>query len=74
MPGIIAGMPAVGGAGEGVQVKGRAGVRGAAPVESRNDALARRSEGGGGTRLSRSDLKMFHEQILSRTFFFHFAT
>ena len=73
MPGIISGMPAVGGAGEGVQVVGRAGVRGAAPVESRNDALAGRSEGGG-TRLSRYDLKMFHEQILSRKFFFHFAT
>ena len=53
-------------------MEGRAGVRGAAPVEFRGDALAGRS-GGGATRLSRNDLKMFHEQILLRNIFFSFC-
>ena len=56
---IIAGM-VVDGTGEGVQVKGGAGVRGAAPVGLRSEAPA------GGSRPSRNELKMFHEQILSR--------
>ena len=37
-PSIIARMRMVGGAGEVVQVEGRAGVRGAAPVGSRDEA------------------------------------
>ena len=52
----------VGGTGEGVQVEGGAGVRGAAPVGPRGEALARGSE----ARLSPNELQMFHEQILSR--------
>ena len=48
----------VGGTGEGVQVQGSAGVRGAAPVGSRGEAPA------GGS--SRNEHKMFHKQILSR--------
>ena len=59
MTAIIAGMRVVGGAGEGVQVEGRAGARGAPPVGPRGDAPA-------GDRLSRNELKMCHEQILSR--------
>ena len=47
----------VGEAGEGVQVEGGAGVRGATPVGG---------SGGGAPRLSRNELKMFHKQILSR--------
>ena len=58
MTATIAGMRVVGGSGEGVQVEGRAGVRGAAPVRPRGGGL------GGG--LSRNELKMFREQILSR--------
>ena len=58
MTAIIAGMRLVGGAGEGVQVEGGAGARGAAPVGSRGEAPA-----GGAPR---NELKMFHEQILSR--------
>ena len=65
MTAIIAGMRVVGGVGEGVQVLGRAGARGAAPVGSRGEALTGGRVGGGG-RLSRNELKMFHEQILSR--------
>ena len=37
---FIAGMRMVGGAGEGEQVEGHAGVRGAAPVGSRGEAPA----------------------------------
>ena len=55
----------MGGTGEGVQVEGGAGVRGAAPVGSRSEAPAGGS-GGGTPRLSRNELKMFHKQILSR--------
>ena len=54
VPLIIADMRVVGGMGDGVQVEGGAGVRGAAPV------------GCGAPRLSRNEVKMFHEQILSR--------
>ena len=60
-----AGMLVVGGAGEGVDVEGGSGVRGAAPVGSRGEAPAG-APGGGALRLSRSELKMFHEQIVSR--------
>ena len=54
-------MRVVGGTGEGVQVEGvqmegGAGVRDTAPVGSRDEA----------PRLPRNELKMFHEQILSR--------
>ena len=62
---IIAGMRVVGGTGKGVQVEGGAGVRSAAPVGSTGEALA----GGSGDeapRLSRNELKMFREKILSR--------
>ena len=65
MTAIIAGMRVVGGAGVGVQVEGSAGVRSAAPVEPRGIALA----GGSGAeppKLSRNELKMFNERILSR--------
>ena len=51
-------MRVVGGTGEGVQVEGGAGDQGAAPVVSRGEAPA------GG--LSRNELKMFHEEIVSR--------
>ena len=44
----------VGGTGEGVLVEGGAGIRDAAPVEG---------SGGRASRLSRNELKMFHEQI-----------
>ena len=57
---IIAGIRVVGGTGEG-----GAGVRGAAPMESRGEAPAGGS-GGGANLLSRNELKIFHEQILSR--------
>ena len=56
----------MGGTGEGVQVKGGAGVRGASPVGSRGEAPARAGGGGRAPRLSRKELKMFHKQILSR--------
>ena len=62
---IIDGMRVVGGTGEGVQAEGGAGVRGAAPVGSRGEAPAG-GPGGGPLRLSRNELKMFHEQILSQ--------
>ena len=55
----------VGGTRKGVQVEGGAEVRGAAPMGSRGEARAGGS-GGGAPRLSRNELKMFHEQILSR--------
>ena len=55
----------VSGRGEGVQVAGGAGVRGAALVGSRGEAPAGGSEGST-PRLPRNELKMFHEQILSR--------
>ena len=58
-------MRVVGGTGEGVQAEGGAGVRGAAPVGSRGEAPAG-GPGGGPLRLSRNELKMFHEQILSQ--------
>ena len=61
---IIAGMRVVGGTGQGVQVEGGAGVWGAALVGSRGEAPA--GSGGGAPWLSRNELKMFHEQILSR--------
>ena len=44
---------------------GRRGGPGAAPVESRGEAPAGGS-GDGAPRLSRNELKMFHEQIVSR--------
>ena len=49
----------VGGTGEGVQVKGGAGVR--APRWGTGAKLR-----GGGGGLSLNELKMFHKQILSR--------
>ena len=55
----------VGGTEEGVQVEGGAAVRGAAPTGSRGDAPAG-EPGGRAPRLSRNELTMFHEQILSR--------
>ena len=48
----LAGMPVVGGAGEGLEVEEGVGVQGRSP--------------GGGGRLPRNELKMFHEQIVSR--------
>ena len=42
-----------------------AGVRGAAPVGSKDKAPMGGS-GGGAPRLTRNELKMFHKQILSR--------
>ena len=47
----------VGATGEGVQVEGGAGVRGAGPVGG---------AGGGAPRPSRNELQMFHKKILSR--------
>ena len=44
-------------------MEGGSGIRSAAPVGSRGEA---RGGGGGAPRLSRNELKMFHEQILSR--------
>ena len=57
----------VGGTGEGVQVEGSAGVRGAAPVRFRGEAVAGGAEGGAPPPpLLRNELKIFHEQILLR--------
>ena len=46
-------------------MEGGAGVRGTAPVGSRGQVSAGGSRGGA-PRLSRDELKMFHEQIVSR--------
>ena len=62
---IIAGMQVAGGTGKVVKVEGDAGVRGAAPVGSRGEAPAGRP-GAEPPRLSRNELKMLHEQIVSR--------
>ena len=58
-------MRVVGGEGEGVEVEGGAGAPGAAPVRSRGEASAG-GLGGGAPRLTRNELKMFHEKIVSR--------
>ena len=58
-------MRLAGGIGEGGQVEGGAGVRGTAPVGSRGEAPAGVS-GGGAPQLSQSELKMFHDQILTQ--------
>ena len=58
-------MRVLGGAGEGVEVEGGAGVRGAAPVGSRGEVPAEGSAGGA-PRSTCNEFKMFNEQIVSR--------
>ena len=59
MTAIIAGILVVGGAGERVQVEGRAGIRGAAPVRSRGEAPAGGSGGSTPPDGHESNLKCF---------------